>query len=311
LSLRWGKAEQITLRKVVIAVVLASIVGVIPAYTNFHMDAHGTTDPATASTVLVVALLAQGVLLSRMFKLRFWRTVQVWLTGLILNGGLSLLLALGIRTYLLDTFVIPTFDMAPTLVGNHWEGICPVCGSRAYRSTRDPHPWEGKSLMICDQFHISQAGEPGTLALPGDRFFVLKVLPHKRWDLIVFEVPSQPGVMYVKRLVGLPGETVTIEDGAIWIDGVRLEPPAHLSSLHYEATHPAYHRQPLWGSPERPAVLQEGEYFVLGDFTAQSADSRFWDTWDPDHSPYAVPAENIKAVATHIYWPFSRWRALR
>jgi hypothetical protein len=50
---------------------------------------------------------------------------------------------------------------------------------------------------------------------------------------------------------------------------------------------------------------------VLGDFVAQSSDSRFWETGAHGHPPYAVPAENISGVVIHIYWPISRWASFR
>ena len=58
-------------------------------------------------------------------------------------------------------------------------------------------------------------------------------------------------------------------------------------------------------------AVAAGEYFVLGDFSQQSADSRLWESGAPGHPSYAVPESYIIGVATHIYWPPSRWRILR
>ena len=119
----------------------------------------------------------------------------------------------------------------------------------------------------------------------------------------------------MKRLVDLPGETVVIKDGAVWINGQKLDPPASLNGLEYVTEIPrAPHMPPLEvfaGTPDTPAVLGKGEYFVLGDFSLQSSDSRLWEKGAEGHPPYAVPESNIIGVATHIYWPSSRWRILR
>ncbi len=117
---------------------------------------------------------------------------------------------------------------------------------------------------------------------------------------------------YVKRLVGLPGEEVFIKDGSVWINGQRLESPESLQGLRYVTDFPQLPNQmTVWGTPDRPAKLGEGEYFVLGDFSQQSADSRLWQSGAPGHPSYAVPESNLIGVVTHIYWPPNRWRILR
>jgi type IV secretory pathway protease TraF len=113
-------------------------------------------------------------------------------------------------------------------------------------------------------------------------------------------------------LVGSPGEELFIRDGAIWINGERLEPPVDLKHIHYLMTIDAVGR-PMHSAadPQHPAKLGPDEYFVLGDFSAVAFDSRFWDQGAPNHPPFAVPESNILGVVTHTYWPPSRWRAFR
>ncbi len=169
--------------------------------------------------------------------------------------------------------------------------------------------------MICENFHITpatQADESPQVG-PADRILVAKFLMPQRWDLVVYQVPHEPDVLWVKRLIGLPGETITIEDGVIVVDGERLTPPEHLEGIEYWSYYDERQRpgEETWGHPDRPAVLGEGEYFVLGDFTAKSNDSRHWHDGASGHPPYAVPESHFYGVATHIYWPLSRWRVLR
>ena len=112
------------------------------------------------------------------------------------------------------------------------------------------------------------------------------------------------------RLVGLPGETIHVDGGAVWVNGMRLDPPTTLRGLEYLSEMPNW-RTPLWGANERPAVLGQDEYFVLGDFSAQSNDSRLWEKGASGHSPFAVPESHLRGVVTHVYWPPQRWRVLR
>jgi hypothetical protein len=62
---------------------------------------------------------------------------------------------------------------------------------------------------------------------------------------------------------------------------------------------------------DHSARLGEDEYFVLGDFSAMSKDSRLWGEGAPGHHPFAVPESHLRGVVTHIYWPPDRWRILR
>ena len=147
----------------------------------------------------------------------------------------------------------------------------------------------------------------------GDRLVVSKFIHPQRWDVIVFRYPEDPKTNYCKRLVGLPGETVVIRDGAVWIDGEKQTPPDSCNGLEYlDRILTAWLAMPvLWGSEEKPASLGPDEYFVLGDFSARAKDSRLWQQGAPGHPPYAVPASYIVGVVTHIYWPPSRCRVLR
>ena len=63
-----------------------------------------------------------------------------------------------------------------------------------------------------------------------------------------------------------------------------------------------------WGCEDNAVVLGLDEYFVLGDFSARSKDSRLWQDGAPGHLPYAVPSDHIIGVVTQIYWPPERWR---
>jgi signal peptidase I len=163
---------------------------------------------------------------------------------------------------------------------------------------------------ICPNFHVNEVSEIDQRVFDPDRFLIAKFLQPKRWDVVVFKYPEDPSSLYVMRLVGLPGETIRIEGGAVWADGKKLEPPDSLRGIEYLSEMGGWHDD-LWGSKDRPAALGEDEYFVLGDFSAQSKDSRLWNEGAAGHHPFAVPASHLRGVLTHIYWPPERWRILR
>jgi signal peptidase I len=78
---------------------------------------------------------------------------------------------------------------------------------------------------------------------------------------------------YCKRLVGFPGEEIEIKDDAVWINGNKLTPPDRIRNIQYESQ-PIASSAGMWGGSRGPAKLAEGEYFVLGDFSASAFDSR-------------------------------------
>jgi signal peptidase I len=107
--------------------------------------------------------------------------------------------------------------------------------------------------------------------------------PPERGEVIVFEFPdSNPSNSkkdFVKRVIGLPGETIDVKDGVPFVDGVVLEEPYLTTKDH---------------SNGRKVELGAGEYYVMGDNRAHSNDSRNWG---------AVPEENLRGKVWMIYWP--------
>ncbi len=107
--------------------------------------------------------------------------------------------------------------------------------------------------------------------------------PPERGEVIVFEfpdsIPSNPKRDFVKRVIGLPGETIDVKDGVPFVDGVVLEEPYLTTKDH---------------SNGRKVELGAGEYYVMGDNRAHSNDSRRWE---------AVPEENLRGKVWMIYWP--------
>lgn len=194
-----------------------------------------------------------------------------WLKSLIVIVGLFLL----IRTLLVQTFVITSGSMENT-------------------------------LLVGDFLMISKAAYGAVI--PGTETRLPGYTEPKRGDVIVFRADHEPDLDLVKRLIGLPGDTVAMRDGVLYLNGepqqevyVKTAPGAqdvesswfrwqrnHLAADTGSRYRPTLHN---WG----PVVVPEGRYFVLGDNREQSLDSRFWGF---------VEAAKVKGRAEFLYWSY-------
>jgi signal peptidase I len=261
---------------------------------------------------IVLSLGLTWLIIARVLKTSVSRAFVAWLPTLIPAVCLCAVALFVARLCLFEAFKISSNSMAPTILGQHWEAPCPRCGSPAYCTPENERfPSNQPVLMICSKEHHScEVANPSHVEHESDRIIVSKFLHPQRWDVIVFRLPEDPTIKYCTRLVGLPGETVTIGDGAVWIDGKKQTPPESCQCVEY-LDHFGPWAGDFWGGKAKPAKLGPDEYFVLGDFSARAKDSRLWQKGAPGHPPYAVPASYIVGVATHIYWPPDRCRALR
>ena len=112
------------------------------------------------------------------------------------------------------------------------------------------------------------------------------IRPPERGDVIVFHFPRDTSKDFVKRVIGLPGEQVEIRHGEVYINGRLLQEPylSHIDS-----------------SRVSPTLLDEKEYFVLGDNRHTSNDSRVWGP---------VPESHVLGMVWLVYWPFSDMRLI-
>jgi signal peptidase I len=145
--------------------------------------------------------------------------------------------------------------------------------------------------------------------LTGDRLLVNKFLlaPHsspldpllpsrgvRRGDIVVFRFPEDPRRDFLKRVVGLPGETVAIRDKRVFVDGRLLdEPYAFHSDDRVWPDDPSVPDDRRRRDQLGPTGVPEGTYFVMGDNRDDSSDSRYWG---------AVPAGHIEGRALFVYW---------
>ncbi len=121
----------------------------------------------------------------------------------------------------------------------------------------------------------------------GSRLYYLRHEP-RRGDIVVFEYPDDPSTLYVKRLIGMPGDHVEIHDGKVFINGEELYEPYLTVTTEGE-----------WG----PYDVPEDSYFMLGDNRNSSVDSRYW------QNTY-VTKDGLVGKAVLKYWKgFTRFNA--
>jgi signal peptidase I len=180
------------------------------------------------------------------------RSIADWVLTIAFAVGM----VLALKAWVVNPYRIPSSSMEPTL----------HCARPAFRC------------------------EAGT----SDRILANRLVYHfrapKRGDIVVFETPPKAatecgaGGTYVKRLIGLPGETWQERDGWVYIDGRRLAEPYLRPGRRDDET-------------LKPRRIPAGRYFFMGDNRRWSCDSRKWGT---------VPSADIVGKVLAVYWPLRR-----
>ena len=180
---------------------------------------------------------------------------------------IAVILALFIRTFVVQAFKIPTGSMENNLlIGDH---------------------------LLVNKFVFGPAATDLERTL-------LPLRPIKRLEIIVFKYPEEPDRDYIKRVIGLPGETVEVRDKMVYINGTALiEPYVHF--LQPPAASSEFHEVTSFDVRERygPVTVPADQYFMMGDNRDNSADSRYWGFLRRDY---------IKGRALVIYWSYQAER---
>jgi len=153
-------------------------------------------------------------------------------------------------------------------------------------------PFAVGTAIIIVVFLYQPVKVEGTSMLPelrdSERIFVNKFLYRieeiGRKDIVVFWYPKDPSKSYIKRIIGMPGDTVEIIDGAVYINEQLLTEPYVDSRFIDHRSYP-------------PVYVEPGHYYVLGDHRNQSNDSRIWGL---------VPIKYIYGKAVFRYWPMNK-----
>jgi len=183
--------------------------------------------------------------------------IREWVESIVV----AFILAMVIRTFVVQAFKIPTGSMRTTLL-------------------------EG-DLILVNKF-IYGAKIPLTgLSLPALR-------QPKRGDVVDVISPESPEGDFIKRIVALPGETAEIKNGTVYINDKPLTDPVFNQRYYYNRGE--------FGEAGEKIKIPENSFFVLGDNSASSQDSRYWGF---------VPRKNILGKALVIYWPLHRIRIIK
>lgn len=177
---------------------------------------------------------------------------------------IAVILALFVRTWVVQAFKIPTGSMENNLlIGDH---------------------------LLVNKFIF------GPTASRAERALLPVREPH-RGDIVVFKYPDEPDRDFIKRVIGLPGETLELKSKKVYIDGRPLDEPY----VHF--LEPAHEAQEITSFDVRerygPVRVPEGQYFVMGDNRDNSQDSRYWGF---------LPRGYIKGRALMIYWSYQSGR---
>ena len=172
----------------------------------------------------------------------------------------AVILALFIRTFVVQAFKIPTGSMEPNLlVGDH---------------------------LLVNKFVFAPVAYPAERAL-------LPMRELRRGDIVVFKFPEDPERDFIKRVIGLPGDTLELRNREVYVNGQKLtEPYAHyLFPVGESGEATSFDVRERYG----PVTVPDGHYFMMGDNRDNSQDSRYWGF---------LPAHYVKGRALTIYWSF-------
>ena len=173
---------------------------------------------------------------------------------------IAVILALFVRTWVVQAFKIPTGSMENNLlIGDH---------------------------LLVNKFVFGPTASSIERAL-------LPVRDVRRGDVVVFKYPDEPERDFIKRVIGLPGETLELRAKKVYIDGQPLDEPY----VHF--LEPASESQEVTSFDVRerygPVRVPENQFFVMGDNRDNSQDSRYWGF---------LPRDYVKGKALVIYWSY-------
>jgi len=180
---------------------------------------------------------------------------------------IAVILALFIRTFVVQAFKIPTGSMENNLlIGDH---------------------------LLVNKFVFGPSATSLERAL-------LPLGTIKRRDVVVFKYPEEPERDFIKRVIGLPGETVELRQKKVYINGSPLDEP-YVHFLEAPGTHSAETEITSVDLRERfgPVTVPPNQYFVMGDNRDNSQDSRYWGF---------LPRDYVKGKALVIYWSYEAGR---
>ncbi len=191
-----------------------------------------------------------------------YKTWQYWRDEWVKPVLYALVIALFIRTFIAQPFKIPTSSMVPTFK-------------------------PGDRIFVNKFIYGAQ--------IPFTGIHFPKLREPERGDIIVFISPVERKKYLVKRLVGKPGDTVEIKNHRLRINGEPLREPQIFRSIEY-------YNMGEYPTSQGSVKVPPGSYYVLGDNSRNSVDSRYWGF---------VPKKNVAGKVFLIHWPIGRIRVVK
>ncbi|MCA9310312.1 MAG: signal peptidase I, partial [Phycisphaerales bacterium] len=196
---------------------------------------------------------------------------------------ISFAMALVFRSYVVEAFRIPTGSMAPTLLGDHYEVVCNNC-AYPFAIGRDNNPYTANTnaSAFCPQCEEHQTYTCGPQDVTGGDKILVNKLSYalrdpQRYEVAVFVYPEQPWEHYIKRVIGLPGETLEIKNGDVFVDGARARKPDAIQDALWI---PVFDSRYEGRSQDRDAL-----WTLIPE---PGRDAKAWDVTDENH-PRATP----------------------
>ena len=181
---------------------------------------------------------------------------------------IALALAIILRTFFVQAYKIPSGSMEPTLlVGDH------IIVNKLLYGLRLPDSFFGLT--------------PFESEIPWGHY-LFKFEPVHRGDVVVFVFPPDPTKDFIKRVIGVPGDTIEVKNGKLYRDGAPADDP----HAHFELT-PEDRQQSSPRDYFGPLKVPEGQYLMMGDNRDRSYDGRFWGL---------VNRDEVEGRAMFIYW---------
>ncbi|MCH2211230.1 MAG: signal peptidase I [Fuerstiella sp.] len=233
--------------------------------------------------------------------------------------AIAFALAFLFKTFQAEAYVIPTGSMAPTLYGRHKELTCPGCqfefrvgaSTEIDDSTGYVYPDFRIDKTLCPNCRLEVDAFDAPV-FNGDRIIVNKqVMNYSRFDVVVFKNPEEGHVNYIKRLVGMPGETIRVRQGDLWMrrgedeswQMLRKDDPAiqrDIQLLVYDDRYPPYDLVDE-GFPERwvPSIESTDDPLAIAGWMESP------NAWTADRE-----TRRYTATAADDQWHWIRYRHL-
>lgn len=231
----------------------------------------------------------------------------------------AFVLALLFRAFVAEAFVIPTGSMAPTLMGAHKDIDCSQCGHRfqigASKERRGAVQDDTVVGGVCPNCRyvnsLDLEGNSNHATFNGDRILVSKfaytLSDPERWDVIVFKFPGNPKQNYIKRLVGLPNEVISVQYGDVY--AAPIDDPASETMLRKPADKLLAMRHHVYDTDQQSDLLIESGYPSRIQPWRENTTAPPTDSWQIQRDKGGLVAKVEPGDASETHWLryFHRW----